>query len=178
MWFDSVSVVQLQARGLHVARHSVFSAPRKHSEQNFKSEICWKACEVTFVFIERKFFIFCRWFGYYFALVWKIDTTSLTCECSCILCPNFENLFLNNGQFFSIGDATASPASACRTLMGTGTPLIEICNELLLCNNFNDALTYLPFFIFQCCESVVLYIILLEWPASFYWNGPQVVTFL
>ena len=61
--------------------------------------------------------LFCRWFGYYFALVWKIDTTSLTCECSCMLCPNFENFCPNNGQFFSVGDATASPASPCRTLM-------------------------------------------------------------
>jgi len=55
-------------------------------------------------------------------LIWLIfylsfDTTSLTCECSCILCPNFENFCLNNGQFFSIGDATAFPASPCRTLM-------------------------------------------------------------
>jgi len=45
---------------------------------------------------------------------------------------------------------------------GTNIPLIEICNKLLLCNNFDDALTYLPFFIFRCCESVVLYTILLE----------------
>jgi len=37
-------------------------------------------------------------------------------------------------------------------------PLIEICSELLLCNNFNDALTYLPFFSFESC----VYIILLE----------------
>jgi len=36
----------------------------------------------------------------------KIDTISLTCECSCILCPNFENFCPNNGQFFSTGDAT------------------------------------------------------------------------
>jgi len=55
--------------------------------------------------------------GYYFASVWKIDTTSLTCECSCILRPNFENFCLNNGQFFSVGDATASPAFPCRKLM-------------------------------------------------------------
>ena len=33
---------------------------------------------------------------------------------------------------------------------------------LLLCNNFSDALTYLPFFSFKCCGSVALYIILLE----------------
>jgi len=31
-----------------------------------------------------------------------------------ILCPNVENFCLNNGQFFSVGDATASP---CHTLM-------------------------------------------------------------
>jgi len=46
-----------------------------------------------------------------YALVGKIDTISLTCECSCILCPNVENFCPNNSQFFSIGDATASPAS-------------------------------------------------------------------
>jgi len=40
-WITSheVSVVQLQARGPHVARHSVFSGPRKHSGKIFKSEI-------------------------------------------------------------------------------------------------------------------------------------------
>jgi len=58
--------------------------------------------------------LFHHWFGYYFALVWKIDTISLTCECGCILCPNFENFCPNKGQFFSVGDATASP---CCTLM-------------------------------------------------------------
>ena len=47
-------------------------------------------------------------------------------------------------------------------LQGTDIPLTEISNKLLLCNNWNDALTYVPFFIFRCCESVVLYIILLE----------------
>ena len=46
--------------------------------------------------------LFCRWFGYYFTLVWKIDTTSLTCEWSCMLCPNFEHFFPNNGQFLSV----------------------------------------------------------------------------
>jgi len=46
---EYISIVQLQARGPHVALHSVFSGPRKHSGNIFKSEICWKACEVTFV---------------------------------------------------------------------------------------------------------------------------------
>jgi len=57
--------------------------------------------------------IFCR-FGHYFGLVGKIDTTSHTRDCSCILCPNVENFCPNNGQFFSVEDATASP---CCTLM-------------------------------------------------------------
>jgi len=43
----------------------------------------------------------------------------ITCECSCILRPNFENFCPNNGQFVSVGDATASPASPCRTLIAT-----------------------------------------------------------
>jgi len=36
-------------QGPHVARHSVFCGLQKHSGKIFKSEICWKACEVTFV---------------------------------------------------------------------------------------------------------------------------------
>jgi len=40
-------VVQIQARGPRVTRHSVFSGPRKHSGKISKSEICWKACGVT-----------------------------------------------------------------------------------------------------------------------------------
>ena len=58
-------------------------------------------------------------------LMWLLFCLSLenrhyliTCECSCILCPNFENFRTNNGQFFSVGYVTASPASPCRTLMG------------------------------------------------------------
>jgi len=49
-------VVQLQASGPHVARHSVFSGPRKHSGKIVKSEIRRKACEVTFVLMN-----FLRW---------------------------------------------------------------------------------------------------------------------
>jgi len=48
----------------------------------------------------------------------KIDTASLKCERSCIICPNVQNFCPNNGQFSSVGDATASP---CRTLMPAGT---------------------------------------------------------
>jgi len=40
--------------------------------------------------------------------------------------------------------------------------LIVISNKLLLFCNFNDALTYHPFFSFKCCESVVFYISLLD----------------
>jgi len=39
--------------------------------------------------------------------------------------------------------------------------MIEICNKLLLCSNFNDALTYRTFSSFKSCESVVPYINLL-----------------
>ena len=46
-FINHVSVVQL--RGPHMARHSVFSGPRKHSGEIIKSEICRKACEATFV---------------------------------------------------------------------------------------------------------------------------------
>jgi len=35
-----INVVQLQARGPHVTRHSVFSGQRKHSGKIVKSEIC------------------------------------------------------------------------------------------------------------------------------------------
>jgi len=51
-------------------------------------------------------------------LIWLLFCLSLenrryliACDCSCILCPNFENFCSNNGQFLSIEDATASPAS-------------------------------------------------------------------
>jgi len=47
----------------------------------------------------------------------------IECECSCILCPNFENFCPKNGQFFIVGDATASLASPCRTLMPLILPL-------------------------------------------------------
>ena len=64
--------------------------------------------------------LFFRWFGYYFALVWKIDSLEnrhyLTRECSSILCPNFENFCPKNGQVFSVGDATACTAFPCRML--------------------------------------------------------------
>jgi len=52
-----------------------------------------------------------------FCLGWKIDTISLISECSCTLCPNVENFYPNNGQFFRVWDATTSPASSCCTLM-------------------------------------------------------------
>jgi len=39
-FINQVSVVQLQACGPHVTRHSVFSGPRKHSGKIFKFEIC------------------------------------------------------------------------------------------------------------------------------------------
>jgi len=57
-------------------------------------------------------------------LIWLLLCFSLenrhspfTCECSCILCPKFEKFCPNYGRFFSVGDATASPASPCRTLV-------------------------------------------------------------
>jgi len=33
---------------------------------------------------------------------------------------------------------------------------------LLLCNNFNEALTYLPYFSLKSCEAVISYFILSE----------------
>jgi len=57
-------------------------------------------------------------------LIWLLFCPSLenrhyliACEWSYILCPNFETFSQNNGQFFSVGDATASPASPCHMLM-------------------------------------------------------------
>jgi len=47
----------------------------------------------------------------------NIDTVSLKRECSWKICPNVQNFCPNNGQFYSVGDATASPASPWRTLM-------------------------------------------------------------
>jgi len=91
--------------------------------------------------------LFCRWFCYYFALVGKIDTTSLARECRCILCPNIENFCQNNGQFLSIGDATASP---CRTLMCTIYAFATFSTyrkELLFRGLFHGV----SFFIQSCC---------------------------
>jgi len=57
-------------------------------------------------------------------LIWLLFCLSLenrhyliTCDCSCILSPNFEYFCPNNGQFFSVGDATASSASPFRMLL-------------------------------------------------------------
>jgi len=50
-------------------------------------------------------------------LLLMIDTTSLKCECSCTICPNVENGCPNNGIFSRVGDAMASLASPCRSLM-------------------------------------------------------------
>jgi len=36
------------------------------------------------------------------------------------------------------------------------------CNLLLLCNNINDTLTYIPFLSFKSCESLVSYIASLD----------------
>jgi len=54
-----------------------------------------------------------------FAVDGKIDTISLKCECSCLICPIVEKCCPNNGQFSSVGYATAFPASPRRTLMLT-----------------------------------------------------------
>jgi len=51
----------------------------------------------------------------------NIDTFSLKFECSCEICPNRQNFCRNNGQFFSIGYATASRVSPSRTRMDTTT---------------------------------------------------------
>jgi len=48
-------------------------------------------------------------FCLFFALVGKMDNTSFTCECGCILCPNVENFCPNNGQFFSIFSCIPMP---------------------------------------------------------------------
>jgi len=52
-----------------------------------------------------------------FAVDGNTDNTSLKCECSCIICPNVQNFCPKNTQFSIVRDATASPASPCRTLM-------------------------------------------------------------
>jgi len=68
--------------------------------------------------------LFCRFVHYFavdlFTILPQFGNYTLPhyMECSCIFCPNFENFCPNNGQFFSFGDVTASPASPCRTLMG------------------------------------------------------------
>jgi len=74
-----------------------------------------------------------------------------TCECSCILSPHFENFCPNNGQIFSVGDATASPASPCRTLMSTmiGTSQGNICGK----NTSLDETLLLFLFVLLFCKT-------------------------
>ena len=52
-----------------------------------------------------------------FAVDGNTDTSSLKCEYSCIIFQNVQNFCPKNGQFSMVGDAIASPASPCRTLM-------------------------------------------------------------
>jgi len=47
----------------------------------------------------------------------------------------------------------------------TSIPLIEVCRKLLLCNNFNDEHTYLPF--------SVLNLVNMLFYTSFYWKWPS-----
>jgi len=52
----------------------------------------------------------------------------------------------------------------CQRILYHRHPTDRDCNKLLfaIVYYFSYALTYLPFFSFKCCDSVVLYIILLE----------------
>jgi len=52
-----------------------------------------------------------------FAVDGNTENASLKRECSCTIFPNVQNFCPKNGQFSIVGDATASPASPCRTLM-------------------------------------------------------------
>jgi len=76
-FINQVNVVQLQARGPHMAHHSVFSGPRKHSGKIFKCEICRQAYEVTFASLnclrwiksictKNKSYLFCVTFCFTF----------------------------------------------------------------------------------------------------------------
>jgi len=58
-WASNIyaGVVQLQARGPHVARHSVFSGPRMHSGKIFKTEICWKAWSTQYQQINLSIYL-------------------------------------------------------------------------------------------------------------------------
>jgi len=42
-------------------------------------------------------------FVHYFALVWKIDTTSLACECSCKHCPIIQKFAQIMANFSALG---------------------------------------------------------------------------
>jgi len=52
-----------------------------------------------------------------FAVDGNTDNASHKCESSCIICPNVQNFCPKHSQPPIVGDATASPASPCRTLM-------------------------------------------------------------
>jgi len=74
-----------------------------------------------------------------FCLILENRHYLITCECSCILCPNFEKFCPNNGQFLSVGDATAYPSSPCRMLVSADYrndvctwPTLEGANQFIL----------------------------------------------
>jgi len=58
-----------------------------------------------------------------FCLSWENNTTTIICECSCIICPNVENVCPNNDKFYSVGNGIASPASPSHMLMSCTTIL-------------------------------------------------------
>ena len=55
-----------------------------------------------------------------------------------------------------------------REVSTTNIPLIEICRNcyLLLCNNFNDALTYLPFPVLDLVNMLFYILFYWKWPSS------------
>jgi len=56
----------------------------------------------------------------------------------------------------------------CGEALTTGIPLMGICNKLLLCNDFNDTVTYLPFLVSNVVNLLFYLSFYWEWPASWH----------
>jgi len=101
-----------------------------------------------------------------------LETHTYVCESTICMMKQVKskngNQMAGETLYDSLRLATTNTGIDKRTIVleasTTGIPLIEICSELLLCNNFNDALTCLSFF--------SLNLLNLLFYASFYWKWP------
>jgi len=87
----------------------------------------------------------CRWWQH------RKYSTSLKCECSCIICPNVQTSCPKNGQFSIVGDVIASPASPCRTLMCS-----TISDEVDVITRWNTVVSYCTTTKYMACYIIMV----------------------